>query len=99
MTPTQRDLASIDWERVDALYAFTRRRAVERVHAAERQHADGPTRAARHELMVIETLYAEARHHDHVVTGCAVLYLRARALRDAQHADFSGEWIRSSASR
>ena len=47
----------------------------------------------RRDLHVLESMYGKARHHDHVVVGCAVTYFRAQALRDANHPDFLGEWI------
>jgi hypothetical protein len=38
-------------------------------------------------------MYGMARRQQQIVTGCAVNYFRARALKDANHPDFRGEWI------
>jgi len=38
-------------------------------------------------------MYGMVRQQDDVVTDCAVNYFRVRALKDADHPDFHGEWI------
>ncbi len=77
-----------DWHRVQRLYAFCRARAIERIIAAE-----GAGTRQRRDLATLETMYAKARHHNDIVTSCAVTYFRAQALKDARHPDFLGEWI------
>lgn len=90
MSATRPTQTEIDWGRVQGLYAFTRARAIERIIVAERDHRSAGKEA--HDLRVLETMHAEARRDDDVA-ACAVLYLRAQAMRSAQHPDFLGEWI------
>jgi hypothetical protein len=80
-----------DWVRIQRLYAFCRARAIERIIAAK----ETPEAVVRQQraLSVLETMYGKARQHDRIVTGCAVTYFRAQAMKDAQHPDFLGEWI------
>ena len=83
----------VDWDRVETLYSFCRARARDGVQAAELRHDSLSSANEQHCLHTLEAMYAQARHRSDVVAVCAVTYFRARAMRDAQHADFLGEWI------
>ena len=83
----------IDWHGLENLYHFTRLRAMDRLRAAEQDRDRHGSGRERHELRVIESMYAHARQHDDIVAACAVTYFRAQALRDAHHPEFLGEWI------
>ena len=79
------------WRRVQTLYVFCRARAIERLVLAAQDPVT--VRKQRRELHVLESMYCKARQHGDIVTGCAVTYFRAQALKDANHPDFLGEWI------
>ena len=96
MTATMATDITIDWSRVQELYAFTRARAIERILVAEAEN--GRVGKARHDLRVLEAMYAEARQYDDVA-ACAILYFRAQAMRAAEHPDFLGDWIIPARSR
>jgi hypothetical protein len=89
---SRRSAAPQDWSRVQRLYAFCRLRAIDRLALAQEHHPEDTSRERR-ELRVLETMYGKARHHDDIVTSCAVTYFRAQAMKDAHHPDFIGEWI------
>ena len=77
--------------RVQRLYGFSRSRAVERLIRAA-PDPESPSKE-RNDLRVLESMYGMARQQDDIVTDCAVNYFRARAMADADHPDFHGEWI------
>ena len=79
------------WGRFQTLYAFCRARSIERLVIAAQDSAK--VHKQRRELHVLESMYGKARQHGGIVTGCAVTYFRAQALKDADHPDFLGEWI------
>lgn len=81
----------IDWARVEQLYAFARTRAEERLAHAERHDADRVSKE-RAALRTLESMYALGRRSEDMAS-CAITYFRVRAMRDAQHPDFLGEWL------
>lgn len=82
--------APVDWERVATLYAFVRARALEHLRRA----CDVETRRReRQHLQAIDAMFAQARRGHRVVEACAVTYFRSRAMRDACHPDFLGQWL------
>ncbi len=83
----------VDWDRVERLYTFCRARACDGIQAAELRHDSRSASNERHCLRTLEGIYAEAQHHGDFMATCAVSYFRVRAMRDAQHPDFLGEWI------
>jgi len=82
----------IDWSRVEQLYAFARTRAQERLDEATRLEDHDQAQSARAEVRTLESMYALARRGD-AAASCAITYFRVRAMRDAQHPDFLGEWL------
>jgi hypothetical protein len=88
-----RDLATIEWDRVEKLYSFVRARVLERLREAERGHDVAALGSERDSLHAIEQMCARAREGQGVVAACAIIFFRARAMRDADHADFLGEWL------
>ncbi len=85
----------IDWERVERLYSFVRARALERSCEVEERRDLAASREQRRSLNAIEAIFAQARQGDRVVVECAITFLRARAMRDAHHQEFLGEWLGS----
>jgi hypothetical protein len=83
----------IDWERVERLYSFVRDRAVERLREAENGHDVAAVRDERQNVHAIDAIFTQARQGNGVVAACAITFFRARAMRDAQHPDFLGEWL------
>ena len=89
-----RGLASgLDWDRVERLYSFARARAFERLHEAEHYGEVVVRREHRQSILAMDAMFAQAQHGDPVVASCAITYFRARAMRDANHPDFLGEWL------
>jgi hypothetical protein len=83
----------IDWERAERLYSFVRERAVERLREAEQRRDAAAMRAERQNVHAIDAMFTQARRRRGVVAACAITFFRARAMRDAQHPDFLGEWL------
>ena len=81
----------VDWARVEQLYEFVRTRAEERLALAERHDADRVSKE-RAALRTLESMYALGRRSEDMAS-CAITYFRVRAMRDAQHPDFLGEWL------
>ena len=92
-----RRASQVDWDRVQTLHAFVRGRACERMREAERSGDVAAGREVRQSLHAIDAMYIQARHGHPVVTSCAITFFRARAMRDADHPDFLGEWLGASA--
>jgi hypothetical protein len=88
---TRRD--SIDWERVERLHSFVKARAVERLGDAEKRQDRDAFEAERQNVHAIDAIFTQARRRRGVVAACAITFFRARAMRDAHHADFLGEWL------
>jgi hypothetical protein len=84
----------IDWTRVEEVYSFARSRARERVREAEQSDDDASISSARAALHTLGSMYKLARRSDDLA-ACAITYFRVRAMRDAQHPDFRGEWLGS----
>ena len=82
----------IDWVRVEQLYTFARNRAHERLDEATCLRDDSGIASARTALRTLESMYALAQGND-ATASCAITYFRVRAMRDAQHPDFLGEWL------
>jgi len=82
-----------DWDRVGALYAFVRARAFERLHADEWSGDAESRRERRQGILVIDAMFLAAQDGDPVVAACAITFFRARAMRDANHPEFLGEWL------
>jgi hypothetical protein len=93
LTSPSRDVARINWTRVEQLHAFVRSRAVDRLKEAQQTRDPGALRAARQNLHAIDAIYVQARNRRGMVASCAIRFFRARAMRDAQHPDFLGEWL------
>jgi len=85
--------ARIDWDRVERLHSFVRARALERSRDALRHHDLAVLSNERRTMHAVEAMYAQARQRQGVVAACAITFFRARAMRDAQHPDFLGEWL------
>jgi hypothetical protein len=81
------------WDRVERLYAFCRARAQERIEHAEQHRAAWKAVEEHRELEVVEAMYAQAVSRGDIVLACAVTYLRTKAMRDADHPAFLGEWL------
>jgi hypothetical protein len=88
-----RELAAIEWDRVEKLYSFVRARALERLCEAERRRDAVAMGVERDSVHAIEQIFDRAREGQGVVAACAIIFFRARAMRDADHADFLGEWL------
>ena len=84
---------SIDWDRVQRLHSFVRARALERSRDALRHHDLASLSNERRNVHAIDAMYAQARSRKGVVAACAITFYRARAMRDAQHPEFLGEWL------
>ena len=83
----------IDWERVERLYSFVRARALDRAHEAVEGRDFAERSEPRRSLHAIEAMFEQARQGDRVVAECAITFFRARAMRDAHHPEFLGEWL------
>jgi hypothetical protein len=83
----------IDWGRVERLYSFVRARSSERLRAAERRHDLPALLTERKSVHAVDSMFTQARRGEGVVAACAITFLRARAMRDAQHPEFRGEWL------
>ena len=83
----------IDWDRAERLFSFVRERAVERLREAERTGDVAALKVERQSMHAIDAMFAQARRRRGVVAACAITFFRARAMRDAQHPDFLGEWL------
>lgn len=82
----------IDWVRVEQLYTFARARAQDRLEEATRLSHGDRVASARTALRTLESMYTLAQGND-ATASCAITYFRVRAMRDAQHPDFLGEWL------
>ena len=83
----------VDWDRVERLYSFVRARALERLQQAE-QSGDGSAWGQQREsIHALDAMFTQAQRRRGVVAACAITFFRARAMRDAQHPEFLGEWI------
>jgi hypothetical protein len=89
----------IDWERVERLYSFVRERGIERLRAARQAHDLEVVAAERQNVHAIDAMFAQARRRHGVVAAVAITFFRARAMRDAQHPEFLGEWLGTPASQ
>ena len=89
----RRRAARLDWDRVERLHSFVRTRALERLREAELARDVAALREHRQSVCAIDAMFAQAQHGHRVVASCAVMFFRARAMRDAQHPDFLGEWL------
>jgi hypothetical protein len=85
----------IDWDRVEQLYSFVRERTLERLNDARERRDQEGVLAERKNVHAIDAMFAQARRRRSVVAACAITYFRARAMRDADHPDFQGEWLGS----
>lgn len=83
----------VDWERVERLYSFVRDRSLEHLHAALEARDSVAMKAERENVHALDAMFTQARKGHAVVVGCAITFFRARAMRDAQHPDFLGEWL------
>jgi len=88
-----------DWDRVEALYAFVRARAFERLHEDEWSGDVEAHGEHRQGILVIDDMCIQAQDGDPVVASCAITFFRALAMRDANHPDFLGEWLGAPAPR
>ena len=91
--PSRTRRERIDWERAERLHSFVKERALERLAEAEQRHDLTALRAERQQVNAIEAIFTQARRRRGVVAACAITFFRARAMRDAQHPDFLGEWL------
>jgi len=85
--------SAMDWDRVGTLYSFARGRAFERLHEAEQSSDVAARREHRQSILAIDAMYSQAQHGDAIVAACAITFFRARAMRDADHPEFLGEWL------
>jgi hypothetical protein len=85
---------AIDWDRVERLHSFVKERALVRQREAERQCDDRAQREERRNADAIDAMLAQARR-GHLLAACAITFFRARAMRDAHHPEFLGEWLGS----
>jgi hypothetical protein len=83
----------IDWDRVEQLYTFVRARAVDRLYEAEERHDPVAVRTECQHVHAVDAMFAQARRGHDLVAACAVTFFRARAMRDAHHPEFLGDWI------
>ena len=83
----------IDWDRVERLYSFVRERGIERMRDARRAHDLEVVAVERQNVHAVDAMFAQARRRRGVVAAVAITFYRARAMRDAQHPDFLGEWL------
>lgn len=84
----------VDWDRVERLHGFVRARSLQRLREAQLRRDYQAQRAERDSLHAIEAM-ADQAHSDALIAACAITFFRARALRDADHPEFLGEWIDS----
>ena len=91
--PSRSRRARIDWERAERLHSFVKERALERLAEAEDRRDPSALRAERQQVHAIEAIFTQACQRRGVVAACAIVFFRARAMRDAQHPDFLGEWL------
>ena len=89
-------VARTDWGRVERLHAFVIARAVERFHEAELTGDVVARLEHARSVRTIEVMLDQARGGHRVLVECAITYFRARAMLDAQHPDFLGEWLGAS---
>jgi hypothetical protein len=83
----------IDWGRVERLYSFVRTRALDRLTEAERCRDHVAMSNEGQAVQAIEAMFSQARHGRGVLAECAITFFRARAMRDADHPEFLGEWL------
>jgi len=88
----------IDWDRVERLHSFVRERALERLDEANRRHDLDSAAVERQSVLAIDAIFTQARRRRGMVAACAITFFRARAMRDAQHPEFLGEWLGSAGS-
>ena len=84
---------AIDWDRVERLHSFVLERALERLDAARLRHDREAEADQRSNVHAIEAMFAQARRRSGMVAACAITFFRGRAMRDAHHPDFLGEWL------
>jgi hypothetical protein len=84
-----------DWGRVERLYSFVRARSSERLRAAEQGRDLPAVLGERQSIQAVDTMFTQARRGEGVVAACAITFFRARAMRDAHHPEFLGEWLGS----
>ena len=89
----RRRASRVDWDRVEQLYAFVRARALERLHEAERSGDVAVCREQRQSILAMDAMFSQAQYEHPVVASCAITFFRARAMRDANHPEFLGEWL------
>jgi hypothetical protein len=87
----------VDWDRVERLYSFVRDRTVERLNDARERRDQEGVLAERKNVHAIDAMFAQARRRHEVVAACAITFFRARAMRDADHPEFQGEWLGAAA--
>ena len=90
---SRRRAPGVDWDRVETLYAFVRSRALERLREAARSGDVAGRREQRQTIHAIDAMFAQAQFGHPVVASCAITFFRARAMRDANHPEFLGEWL------
>ena len=95
--PRRRTESRVDWARVERLHAFVRARALERLTEAEQSGDTAVLREHRKSVHAIDAMLTQARNAHRVMTECAITFFRARAMRDAHHPEFLGEWLGASA--
>jgi hypothetical protein len=95
--PRRTQQERVDWDRVECLYSFVRDRSLEHLRSALEARDDAALRAERQNVHAIDAMFAQARQGHTVVVGCAISFFRARAMRDAQHPEFLGEWLGAAA--
>jgi len=78
--------------KIDRVYAFARDRAADRVGAAPESGEPSALDREQRALHTIEGMHA-CSGQDALLLVCAVSYFRARAMRDAHHPEFRGEWL------
>ena len=91
--PSRESRDRIDWDRVERLHSFVEERALERLAEAEQRQDPVTLRTERQRVHAIEAILTQAHRRRGVVAACAITFFRARAMRDAQHPDFLGEWL------
>jgi len=83
----------VNWGRVERLYSFVHARSSERLLEAEQRHDLAAAQVERRSLHAVDAMFTRARQAEGVVLACAVTFFRARAMRDADHPEFRGEWL------
>jgi hypothetical protein len=94
--PRRMRRSRIDWNRVERLYSFVRARAVDRLHEAETCNDLAAEDNRCRDIQAIDAMFTQARQGNRVVAVCAITFFRARAMRDADHPEFLGEWLGTS---